>query len=70
MKKYWLLNVTGVGGYSIMVHCEANNVDEALCQAAEADLFEDEIDSENAYGEEADESDIEHFKKHDLIYEL
>lgn len=53
-----------------MVHCEANNVDEALCQAAEADLFDYEIDAEYAYGEEADESDIEHFKEYDLIYEL
>jgi hypothetical protein len=29
MKKYWLLNVAGVGGYSIMVHCEANTIEEA-----------------------------------------
>ena len=31
MKKYWLLNVAGVGGYSIMVHCEADTIEEALC---------------------------------------
>jgi len=70
MKKYWLLNVTGVGGYSIMVHCEANTIEEALCQAAEADLFDDEIDAENAYGEEADEDSIKHFKEHNLVVEL
>ena len=70
MKKYWLLNVAGVGGYSIMVHCEADTIEEALCQAAEADLFDDEIDAENAYGEEADEDSIKHFKEHNLVVEL
>lgn len=70
MKKYWLLNVAGVGGYSIMVHCEADTIEEALCQAAEADLFDDEIDAENAWGEEADEDSIKHFKKHNLVIEL
>jgi hypothetical protein len=70
MKKYWLLNVAGVGGYSIMVHCEANTIEEALCQAAEADLFEDETDAENAYGEEADEDSIKHFTEYNLVNEL
>jgi hypothetical protein len=70
MKKYWLLNVAGVGGYSIMVHCEVNTIEEALCQAAEADLFDDEDDAERAWGEEADEYSIEHFKEHNLVIEL
>lgn len=70
MKKYWLLNVPGVGGYSIMVHCEANTVDEALCQAVEADLFNDEMEAEYAYGEEADEESIKHFTEHNLVNEL
>lgn len=70
MKKYWLLNVAGVGGYSIMVHCEADTIEEALCQAAEADLFDDEIDAENAYGEEADEDTIKHFNECGCTYEL
>ena len=70
MKKYWLLNVAGVGGYSIMVHCKADTIEEALCQAAEADLFDDEIDAENAWGEEADEDSIKHFKEHNLVIEL
>jgi len=70
MKKYWLLNVCGVGGYSLMVHSKAQTIDEALCQAAEADLFNDEIDAENAYGEEADEHTIKHFKENNLIHEL
>ena len=70
MKKYWLLNVAGVGGYSIMVHCEANTIEEALCQAAEADLFDDETDAENAYGEEADEDSIKHFTENNLVHEL
>ena len=69
-KKYWLLEVCGVGGYSVMIHYDAQTIDEALCQAAEDDLFDDEIDAENAYGYEADEDDIEHFKKFNLIHEL
>ena len=70
MKKYWLLNVAGVGGYSIMVHCEANTIEEAVCQAAEADLFDDEDDAERAWGEEADDYSIKHFGEHNLIVEL
>ena len=70
MKKYWLLNVAGVGGYSIMVHCEANTIEEAVCQAAEADLFDDEDDAERAWGEEADEYSIKHFKENNLVNEL
>ena len=70
MKKYWLLNVAGVGGYSIMVHCEADTIEEAVCQAAEADLFDDEIDAENAWGEEADEYSIKHFTENNLVHEL
>ena len=69
-KKYWLLNVAGVGGYSIMVHCEANTIEEAVCQAAEADLFEDEDDAERAWGEEASDYDIKHFVENDLVIEL
>ncbi len=70
MKKYWLLNVAGVGGYSIMVHCEANTIEEAVCQAAEADLFDDEDDAERAWGEEADEYSIKHFTENNLVHEL
>ena len=70
MKKYWLLNVAGVGGYSIMVHCEANTIEEAICQAAEADLFDDEDDAERAWGEEADDYSIKHFTENNLVNEL
>ena len=70
MKKYWLLNVAGVGGYSIMVHCEANTIEEAVCKAAEADLFDDEDDAERAWGEEADDDTIKHFNKYGLTHEL
>jgi hypothetical protein len=70
MKKYWLLNVAGVGGYSIMVHCEANTIEEAVCQAAEADLFDDEDDAERAWGEEADDYSIKHFTENNLVNEL
>ena len=70
MKKYWLLNVAGVGGYSIMVHCEADTIEEAVCQAAEADLFDDEDDAERAWGEEADDYSIKHFTENNLVNEL
>ena len=70
MKKYWLLNVAGVGGYSIMVHCEANTIEEAVCQAAEADLFDDADDAERAWGEEADDYSIKHFTENNLVNEL
>ena len=70
MKKYWLLNVAGVGGYSIMVHCEANTIEEAVCQAAEADLFDNEDDAERAWGEEADDYSIKHFTENNLVHEL
>ena len=70
MKKYWLLNVAGVGGYSIMVHCEANTIEEAVCQAAEADLFDVEDDAERAWGEEADDYSIKHFTENNLVHEL
>ena len=70
MKKYWLLNVAGVGGYSIMVHCEANTIEEAICQAAEADLFDDEDDAERAWGEETDDYSIKHFTENNLVHEL
>ena len=39
-------------------------------QAAEADLFDDETDAENAYGEEADEDSIKHFTENNLVHEL
>ena len=70
MKKYWLINVCGVGGYQVMIHSDAQTIDDALCQAAEDDLFDDEIDAENAYGEEADEETIKEFKEQGLIHEL
>ena len=70
MKKYWLLHVACVGGYSVMVHCEANTIEEAVCQAAEADLFDDEDDAERAWGEEADDYSIKYFTENNLIHEL
>lgn len=52
MKKYWLINVGGYNGYSMLVHCVADNIDEAIAKASEADLFEDAADAKIAFGEE------------------
>jgi len=52
MKKYWLINVGGYNGYSMLVHCVANNIDEAIVKASNADLFEDGADAKIAFGEE------------------
>jgi hypothetical protein len=52
MKKYWLINVSGHNGYSMLVHCVADDIDEAIAKASEADLFEDTADAKIAFGEE------------------
>ena len=52
MKKYWLINVGGHNGYSMLVHCVAGDIDEAIAKASEADLFEDAADAKIAFGEE------------------
>ena len=51
-KKYWLINVIGHNGYSMLVHCEAENVNEAIVKASKADLFDDAEDAKIAIGEE------------------
>jgi len=58
MKKYWLINVSGHNGYSILVHCEASTIEQAISAAADADLFDDASDAKIAFGEEiADDDD-------------
>ena len=70
MKKYWLINVMGDDGYSILVHCEAKTADDAIDMARKADLFENFDDWRIASAEEADEDTIAHFKEWDLLNEL
>lgn len=67
MKKYWLINVSGSNGYSMMVYCEAKDEFEAINMASDANLFDDEEDAEYAFAEEADDDSIEHFKKYGMI---
>lgn len=58
MKKYWLINVSGYNGYSMLVHCEANTIEQAISAASDADLFDDAADAKIAFGEEiADDDD-------------
>ena len=70
MKKYWLINVIGIDGYSILVHCEAETDDAAIDIARAADLFEDYDDWKIASAEEADDDAIKHFNEWNLIQEL
>lgn len=70
MKRYWLLNVAGTHGYSIMVHAETEKEEEAISMASEAGLFDDELDADVAFGEEADEDSIKHFVENNLVHEL
>lgn len=70
MKKYWLINVIGIDGYSILVHCGAKTADEAIDIARDADLFTDYDDWKIASAEEADEDTIEHFNDWNLTHEL
>lgn len=58
MKKYWLINVSGHNGYSMLVHCEASTIEQAISSASDADLFDDASDAKIAFGEEiADDDD-------------
>lgn len=70
MKKYWLINVAGKDGYSLVVHCDAQTIEQAIDIAADADLFDSADDAKGAFGEEADEDTIAHFKDWSLIHEL
>ena len=44
MKKYWLINVSGHNGYSLMIHAEVSTEEQAINAASDADLFNDDID--------------------------
>ena len=57
MKKYWLINVSGYNGYSMLVHCEATTEEQAINAAADADLFDDASDAKIAFGEEIADDD-------------
>ena len=70
MKKYWLINVIGIDGYSLVVHCGVQTSEEAIDIARDADLFTDYDDWKIASAEEADEETIKHFKEWNLINEL
>ena len=69
MKKYWLINVSGHNGYSMVVHCEATTEEQAINAASDADLFDDSADAKIAFAEEADEDTIKQFKDWDMIRE-
>ena len=70
MKTYWLINVVGIDGYSMVVHCGAKTADEAIDIACDADVFENYDDWKIATAEEADDDTIKHFTEWKLIQEL
>ena len=69
-KSYWLINVIGRYGYSMMVHGEIDDYYEAIEAASKANLFNDEEDADYATAEEASEYDIKHFTENNLVAEL
>ena len=70
MKKYWLINVIGIDGYSLVVHCGAQTEEEAIDIARDADLFTDYDDWKIASAEEADDDTIKHFNEWGYTHEL
>lgn len=70
MKKYWLINVIGVVGYSFVVHCGAQTAEEVIDIARDADLFIDYDDWKIASAEEADDDTIKHFNEWECTHEL
>ena len=69
-KKYWLINVVGVDGYSFIVLCDANTPDSAIDLARKADLFNDVDDWKSATSEIADNDTVAHYKKWGCVDEL
>ena len=57
MRKYWLINVIGIDGYSLVVHCGAKTEEEAIDIARDADLFTDYEELERE--KQAEEADLE-----------
>ena len=70
MKKYWLINVSGYNGYSLMIYAEVDTEEQAINAASDADLFSDADDAKIAFAEEADETSIKQFKDWDLVHEI
>jgi hypothetical protein len=70
MKKYWLINVSGHNGYSLMIYAEVDTEEQAINAASDADLFSDADDAKIAFAEEADETSIKQFKEWDLVHEI
>lgn len=70
MKKYWLINVVGIDGYSMLVHCGAQTAEEAIDIALDADLFDSYDDWKISTAEEADDDTIKHFNEWKLTHEL
>ena len=69
-KSYWLINVSGRHGYSVMIHGEINDDYEAIEATSEANLFNDEEDADYATAEEASEYDIKRFTENNLVIEI
>lgn len=62
-KKHYLVSVAGKHGYSFMILCDAKDEDEAINMAADADLFNDQVDADYCVAEEVSENYITRWKK-------
>lgn len=69
-KKYFLINVNGKYGYSMVVFCDAKDGDEAISMAADKNLFAEKTDIQYAYAEEADKETIQYFIKNNSVIEI
>ena len=69
-KKYWLINVIGIDGYSMVIHCGAQTEDEAISTALFAKLFNYSEDCRIATAEEADDYTINHYNEFGYTHEL
>ena len=72
MKSYWLINVCGNHGYSVMIHGEIDREEDAIDAAVENELFDAEEDAEYAFAEEMDanSNDVKYFVKHNMVIEV
>ncbi len=69
-KNYFLINVNGKYGYSMVVFCNAKDGDAAISMAADENLFAEDTDIQYAYAEEADKETIQHFTKNNSVIEI
>ena len=69
-QSYYTINVIGKNGYSFVVHGYIKHEEDAIQQALDNDLFNDELDAEQAMAEEAVPTEVRHFEECGCVYEV